>query len=321
MASHDILLESGTNEVEIIEFLLGDQSFSVNVAKVREIIPYNSKSITAMPDSYPSVVGMFILRDNTLPLIDLNYHLGVARKESDESQEHRVVLVCEFNDMVNGFLVDGVNQIHRCSWNEITPLSSYISKYKPSITSSITIDDRNILMVDLEHVLTDIYPKTRLVYHEEDDAEVSHDGIALRHVEREKVHIILAEDSPIVRASVKKITDEVGYTNINVYDNGQDAYDEVEGLAAKAKSEGMAITDYLGAVVTDIEMPRMDGLTVCRKIREDLGLANLPVLIFSSLVSEKATHKYESVGANGWVDKLKIEELIHILDKYCLAKK
>lgn len=321
--SSTILTESGTNEIEFVEFILGAQSFGINVAKVREIISYEPDNVTAVPETYHSVVGMFILRDSTLPLIDLKTHLGLEESkeamENDSGYQQKVVLVCEFNDMVNGFIVDGVNQIRRCSWEDILPLSSFISQYKPSITSSVTIDGNNILMVDLEHVLTDIYPETRLVYSEDKDPEHA-SNIEKRHREREKVHVILADDSPIVRASVKKITDEVGYTNISMHDNGLDAYNQVQELASIAASEGKDIQDYVNIVISDIEMPQMDGLTVTRKIKEDLGLKNLPVIIFSSLINEQMIAKCQHVGADGWANKLKVSDLVHILDKYCLDK-
>jgi two-component system chemotaxis response regulator CheV len=321
--SNSILTESGTNEVEFVEFILGGQSFAINVAKVREIIPYKPDNVTAVPDSYHSVVGMFILRDSTLPVIDLKAHLGLDKGkdegEGDSDYQRQVVLVCEFNDMVNGFIVDGVNQIRRCSWQDIIPLSSFISQYRPSITSSVTIEGNNIMMVDLEHVLTDIYPKTRLVYSEDKDPDHA-TNIERRHQEREKIHLILADDSPIVRASVKKITDEVGYTNISMHDNGLSAYKQVQEFSEKADREGKDILDYINIVITDIEMPQMDGLTVTKKIKEELGLDKLPVIIFSSLINDQMIDKCKSVGADGWANKLKVADLVHILDKYCLDK-
>jgi len=319
----NILTETGTNEVEFVEFILCDQSFGVNVAKVREIISYKPDNITSVPETYHSVMGMFILRDSTLPLIDLKAHLDLDDSkevaEGEAGYKQKVVLVCEFNDMVNGFLVDGVNQIRRCSWSDFVPLSPFISQYRPSITSSVTIDGANILLVDLEHVLTDIYPETRLVYSEEDDQKQT-GYTEQRRQEREKIHVILADDSPIVRASVKKITDEAGYTNISMHDNGLDAYNQVEEFAEKAVSEGTSVLDYVNIVISDIEMPQMDGLTVTKKIKDELGLKNLPVIIFSSLINEQMVEKCKGVGADDWVSKLKVADLVSALDKYCLGK-
>jgi len=317
MARREILLESGTNEVEIIEFLLGSQSFGVNVAKVREILQYSPNSVTAVPDTFHSVMGMFILREATVSLIDLMAHIGLKHERSET--DRKVVMVCEFNNMVNGFLVDGVVEIHRCSWSDITPISPFISQFGPSVTSSITINGRNILLLDLEHVITDIYPETKLIYSEEQDPEHAND-IVERHVDREHVRVILAEDSPIVRSSVKKITTEVGYTNITMFDNGMDAYLAVVEEAEKAEQEGKNILEYLHAVVSDIEMPQMDGLTLCRKVKEELGLKELPVIIFSSLVNDQMIQKCKSVNADAWSNKLEVADLIHLLDRFCLKK-
>ncbi len=318
MDRREILLESGTNEIEFVEFMLGAQSFGVNVAKVREILSYDPDGVTAVPVAYHTVMGMFILRDSTVPLIDLKLHMGTTSES--ENKDRKVILVCEFNDMVNGFLVDGVNQIHRCSWKDILPISQFISQYGPSINSSITINGNNVLMIDLEHVLSDIYPETRLVYQEEEEPAHASDAEA-RHQERENVSIVVAEDSPIVRSSIKNICDDVGYLNVRMFDNGLDAYNHVMELADRAKEENRSVTDLLAALVTDIEMPKMDGLTLCRNIKEDKSVSNLPVIVFSSLVNEQMITKCKTVGANGWANKLKIAELIHELDKHCLDLK
>jgi two-component system chemotaxis response regulator CheV len=310
-----ILTESGTNEVEIIEFFLGRQSFGINVSKVREIVSFDRKAVTAVPEAYHSVMGMLLLRDSTLPLVDLKKHIKIAKAGSEDFRQ--VVLVCEFNKMVNGFLVDGVRQIHRCSWGEITPLSPFLSFYKPGITSSITLDGNNILMIDLEHIMVDIYPETKLVYSEK-AVEAHTLDIAKRHHERAETHIIFAEDSPIVRQSVKKVTDQAGYVHISVFDNGLDTYHEIQKQAERAKKAGVGIGEYVTAILTDIEMPKMDGLTLCRKIKEDLRLTHLPVIIFSSLINDQMVLKCKSVGADGWADKLQVEELIHVLDKFCV---
>ncbi|MDH5509639.1 MAG: chemotaxis protein [Nitrospinota bacterium] len=310
-----ILTESGTNEVEIIEFMLGRQSFGINVAKVREIVSYDRSSVTAVPEAYHSVLGMLLLRENTLPLVDLKKHMSLPNYAAEDLRQ--VVLVCEFNKMVNGFLVDGVRQIHRCSWDQIIPLSPFLSYFKPGITSSITLDGQNVLMVDLEHIMVDIYPETKLVYSEEVVEDHNLD-IAKRHHEREETHLIFAEDSPIVRQSVKKVTMQAGYNKITVFDNGEDTYHEIQKLADKARARGVGIGEYVTAVLTDIEMPRMDGLTLCRRIKEDLRLTHLPVIMFSSLINDQMINKCKSVGADGWADKLQVEELIHVLDKFCV---
>ena len=144
----EMLLESGTNEMEIIEFYLSGQSFGINVQKLKEIIPYNVEQVTKIPDSSDSVLGTLLLRGATIPLIDLKMHLA-QRFDKTDGEVREVVLVCEFNGRTNGFMVDGVNQIHRVNWSEVQPMAPFIDQYSPRFTGSINIDGREILIVDL----------------------------------------------------------------------------------------------------------------------------------------------------------------------------
>ena len=125
MASKDsnqgILLETGTNEVEIIEFYLGGQSFGINVAKVKQIVQFEAKLLTEIPETHPAVLGTFLYRGSTSPLIDLNKALH--REKVTQDDERTLVLVSEFNNTVNSFQIDGINRIHRISWDQLQPLS------------------------------------------------------------------------------------------------------------------------------------------------------------------------------------------------------
>ncbi|MFW2331601.1 MAG: chemotaxis protein [Nitrospinota bacterium] len=310
--SSRILLESGTNELEILEFTLSGQSYGLNVAKVCEIMPYESTVVTAMPKLYQSILGMFVLRESTLPLIDLRIHLDL-KLDSDRSQE--VVMVCEFNDMTHGFLVDSVVQIHRCSWNDISPLSVYIVQYQPSITSSLSIDNKNILLIDLEYVLSDIYPNLQVsadtIVDEIDDSD---DKIQQRASKR----VVFADDSPIVRASIKSLAEAKGYSDIKYFDNGQDAFNYIKKISDTAQKENRELSDFIDIVVTDIEMPKMDGLTMCKNIKEDPDISNLPVVIFSSLVNDSMIERCKSVRADDYASKANLQELINLLDRELL---
>ncbi|MCF6179964.1 MAG: chemotaxis protein CheW, partial [Geopsychrobacter sp.] len=160
----EILLESGTNEMEIIEFYLGEQSFGINVQKLKEIIPFDIEQVTAIPDSAESVLGTLLLRGSTIPLVDLKRHLGQRYSKSSAEEVREVVLVCEFNGRTNGFMVDGVNQIHRVSWDQVQPMAQFIDQYRPRFTGSINLDGREILIVDLEHIVAEFDPESALDY-------------------------------------------------------------------------------------------------------------------------------------------------------------
>ncbi|MHB1398142.1 MAG: chemotaxis protein CheW [Trichloromonadaceae bacterium] len=310
----EILLESGTNEMEIMEFFLGSQSFGINVHKLREIIPYEEEKTTTLPDSLPSVLGLFMVRGKTIPLISLGTHL--QRRESTESPSggRQVVLVCEFNNQVNGFLVDGVNQIHRVCWKDVQPMSSYLENYRPRFTGSIHIDQREILVVDLEHIVSEVDPEMGMAY----DAPTPGVGQADLLARRGAVHLMVAEDSSLIRSGILKVLTGSGYSHVSSFVDGEECFQAIRALKHKAQQSGAPIRDYLQLVISDIEMPKMDGLTLCRRVKEELELTDVRVLIFSSLVNEQMALKCASVGADGCITKPQIPELVNLIDGFCL---
>lgn len=310
----EILLESGTNEMEIMEFFLGSQSFGINVHKLREIIPYEEEKTTTLPDSLPSVLGLFMVRGKTIPLISLGTHL--QRREAMEAAPgaRRVVLVCEFNDRVNGFLVDGVNQIHRVCWKDVQPMSTYLENYRPRFTGSIQIDQREILIVDLEHIISEVDPEMGMAYEPTLPGADQGDIVARRG----EIHLMVAEDSTLIRTGILKVLTGSGYTRVSTFVDGEECYQSIRSLKKLAQQAGEPIRNRLQLVISDIEMPKMDGLTLCRKIKEELGLSEVRVLIFSSLVNEQMALKCESVGADGCITKPQIPELVKLIDGFCL---
>ncbi|MDY0270402.1 chemotaxis protein CheW [Trichloromonas sp.] len=313
-----ILLESGTNEIELIEFYLGSQSFGINVHKLREIIPYDEAKTTILPESQPSVVGTFLVRGNTIPLIDLNIHLRRDASGAEPTAGRRVVLVCEFNRCVNGFLVDGVNQIHRISWKNIQPLSTFIGRYKPRFTGSFAIDGREILIVDLEHIVAELDPEAGLSYHAPETVPVSAPtGLSLEE-RRGQCRLFMAEDSTIIRDSILRILHASGYTQVCAFVDGEACYDEI--LARKKNlKKGVADQEQLfDLLISDIEMPKLDGLTLCRRIKEDPLLSHIPVIMFSSLITEQMVTHCQQVGADGYISKPQISELVAMVDDFLL---
>ncbi|MBI4664810.1 MAG: chemotaxis protein CheV [Nitrospinae bacterium] len=308
MNGQEILLESGTNEFEIVEFFVGSQSYGVNVAKVREIIQYDGKSITPIPEHHPAMLGLYYLRNETFPLIDL---ASILKNEHVSNSDRRVILVCEFNTLVNGFLVDGVRQIHRCSWESVKPVANFVSQYRPMITSTVHFEDRQILILDLEHIISTIYPQSAVTYDE--------DNLPASSLRREEAQIIVAEDSPLIRDAVIKILKKVGYTNLTVFTNGKDAFAKVMEIKEEAESQRVPIKKFISGILTDIEMPQMDGLTLCRKVKMDAGI-DLPVIMFSSMINEQMAMKCREVGANAYTTKPQTSQLIELIDQYFLNK-
>jgi two-component system, chemotaxis family, chemotaxis protein CheV len=314
MANHskqEILLETGTNEMEIIEFYLGTQSFGINVQKLKEIIPFDEEAVTTIPDSEKAMLGTLLLRGSTIPLIDLKSHIG--KRISKDAEEYRhVVLVCEFNNRTNGFKVDGVNQIHRVSWENVQPMAGFIDKYRPRFTGSINIEGREILIMDLEHIVSEFDPESALDYDAEIDSEHSQ---TLLPQTRKTMKLMMAEDSSLIRAGIERVLKASNYSNLQVFVDGEDCYREIMQLKSEVVEAGGSILDYLNLLITDIEMPKMDGLTLCRKIKEDPILKEIKVVLFSSLINEQMSHKCDLVGADGYATKPQIPYLVQMMDK------
>lgn len=311
MDKQEILLESGTNEVEIIEFYLGSQSFGINVHKLREIVPYEAEAVTTLPESGLSMKGMLLLRGKTVPLIDLGRHL---RKREETVDGRKVVLVCEFNREVNSFLVDGVNQIHRISWKDVKPLDEFFTPYKPRFTGCITVDGREVMIVDLEHVITEIFPEQTILSDADPVAAVDD----FKRGSRQEVRILIAEDSTIIRNQMVSILKNAGYTQVTTFINGEECFNGLQLLKAEAAQKGQDLRAHADLLISDIEMPSLDGLTLCKRIKSDPMLKNLPVLMFSSLINEQLAHKCDEVGADGHISKPQIHALVRMIDDYCL---
>ncbi len=304
----DILLESGTNEVEILEFFVQGQGMGINVAKISQIIPFNPSELTKIPDESPAILGSLLWQGKTISLIDLNESLK-RKSKSTETCEQKIVLVTEFNNVVNGFLCDGVNRIHRIGWDSLDPLSGFLEKHSSMVTGSVHLEGRDILMVDFEYIISELYPETRMGFGDghEDQSEIM--------PSREKMKIVFAEDSPFIRTTIIDLLKKAGYSKISSHENGEDALRYIQGATRKAKEAGRDISEYLNLVVSDIEMPQMDGLTLCKNIKAGLGLKKVPVIIFSSLINEQMIQKCREVEANGYTTKPQINELVRLLDE------
>lgn len=311
MAKQEILLESGTNEVEMAELLLGSQSFGVNVAKIKEFVQYDRLTITKPPGRHPSMQGVFLLRDKTVPLIDLGAYLNMKIENRISRQ---IVMVTEFNTMIQGFLVDAINRIHRVSWKNIHPLRGVLQTYPLPVTGSVNIEGTEILILDLERIVAEIFPASSFCATDTEQKLTETTRIETRKLSK----LILAEDSSTIRNHIIRSLSPAGYTQVTTFENGLDAYNAIVTLKERVESEGRKITDFLNLAILDIEMPQMDGLTLCKKIKTELGLSYIPVIIFSSLINEQMAEKCKKMGADGYVTKPSISQLVDLIDKFCI---
>lgn len=296
----NILLESGTNEFELVEFLVGDVHYGINVAKVREIV--KPLKVTKMPETHPCVDGVIELRGRIMPLVNLGKRIGAENFEDREKH----IIICEFNQTFVGFLVNSVARIHRISWNDLESVPE--STNAEIVTGIIKMADKLIVLLDFERILAEVSPDTSKKLNfvpELIDAEVQR---------RATKTIILAEDSKLLRGLLEGTLHTAGYTNLLVYENGKAAWDKLAELAAGDEP----IEQFVQLVITDIEMPQMDGHHLLKRIKEDIKLRSLPVIIFSSLINEEMRRKGQGLGAASQITKPEIETLIAEIDKLIL---
>ena len=324
----DILLETGTNELEIAEFEIyskpqtvsksddGDagvnsdekdiHSYGINVAKIREII--TMPTMIKMPGSDEKIVGVFNLREKIIPLIDLSAWMNY---NSDVDYSKCNVVVTEFNQSNFGFIINSVNRIHRVSWTKILS-SSNINKDSNSssancITGIVNFEDRIMMMLDFERIVADINPEMSLsVLSDKDTLE------EFNSKDFSGKKVLVAEDSDIVRDLFVDILEKAGFEVIEA-SNGKIASEYIDAVLESATQSGKSIKDFLQVVITDIEMPQMDGHSLCKKIKESDDLNSLPVILFSSLIYEEMRKKGELIGADAQISKPDIGNLVNII--------
>lgn len=293
-----ILLENGTNELEVLEFKLDGNAYGINVAKIKEIINY--MEVTPVPNAHPSIEGIFMPRDTMITAIDLKNCL-----QRGESKPGGLFIVTNFNKLDIAFHVDSVIGIHRVSWGDIIKPGSTVSTSEDGVsTGIIKFDDRLIIILDFEKIVTDINPETGLKV-----ADIEELGV--RH--RIDVPILIAEDSPLLNKLIVDSLHKAGYANLIHTENGQQAYDVIQ----ECKKEG-TLKDHVQCIITDIEMPIMDGHRLTKLVKSDDETKDIPVVIFSSLVNEEMKRKGEALGANAQLSKPEIGNLVRVVDKLVL---
>ena len=302
----NILLESGTNEVEILEFYIDEEayrgSYGVNVAKVLEIIPLPEKIVRPPNARAGFVAGIFNHRNKLVTMLDLAVWLGKGRTDKASPK----VLITEFNNVVTGFLVSGVNRIHRVTWGDIKPLDGYMEDLSDTITGVIKLENRIVFLLDLEKAISDLDPEMAVSGAPSVMDSVDNEGTY------EPIRILHVDDSAVIRRTVKQRLEENHLFTVQSIENGDQAWAQMVELKEKSREAGTALTEYIEAVLSDIEMPGMDGYHFCKRIKDDADLKNIPVILFSSLINEKLLHKGEAVGADGQFTKpdLKLMQFI-----------
>ncbi|KHE67523.1 chemotaxis protein [Halobacillus sp. BBL2006] len=295
-----ILLESGTNELGVVEFGVGRNRFGINVIKVKEIL--NPQPITKIPQSHPSVEGIIEIRGEVVPVVDIAHALGFDPSAQPEQDKF---ILSIFNQTKIVFHVHTVTQIHRISWEQIEKPQKLYQGLDTQITGVIKMDDSMMLLLDFEKVVADINPETSM-----DPAQLKELG----ERERSDKRLLIVEDSSLLRALLQETLEEAGYHQTVLFENGKEAYDHLQTLL----DQGKEIEQEFQLLITDIEMPRMDGHHLTKLIKEDHSLSKLPIIIFSSLITDDLRHKGEVVGADAQVSKPEIVELVRWIDHHIL---
>jgi len=294
----NILLETGTNELEILEFVISGNSYGINVAKITELM--QAQEVQEMPLAHPCVEGIFQPRSEVYTIVDLARYLGLG--VSDDPAKD-IFVITNFNQMNIAFHVHAVESIFRISWNDIEKPDSIIYGGDEGVVTGIAkVNDRIISILDFEKITFDISPNT---------------GIDLNTVQaysgtdRENIPIVVAEDSALLRKMLTEALHTSGYNNLVILNNGEEAYEHI----TRIKELGLPnITSRVACLITDIEMPRMDGHRLTKLIKTDPDLLEIPVIIFSSLIDENMQKKGVEVGADAQLSKPEIANLVGLVD-------
>ncbi len=299
MSSHaDILLESGTNELDILEFTLDGKQFGINVSKVQEIM--KASPVNPMQKAHPDIEGVFKPRDVVITVVDLAHHLHLAPSKNPDLD---IFIITNFSQETYAFHVHEVVGINRISWNNLQKPDEIIYGGEDGVATAIAeYGGRLITILDFEKIISEISPSV---------------GIQLDELEKLGTRaanikpVLMVEDSMLLSRMVVEGLERSGYQNIIKAKNGQEAWDFLQNVAATPDP----VSDHVACVITDIEMPLMDGHHLIKRIRDNPRLKSLPVVIFSSLINEQLIEKGKELGATGQFAKPHIADLVRFVDK------
>jgi two-component system chemotaxis response regulator CheV len=297
---------AGTNKLEILLFTLGTdartgrhETFGINVFKVREVM--RTPPITAAPDMPEAVKGMVSLRGALVPVVDLAEYAGI-RPDSPRD----IMIVTEYNGHTQGFLVEAVDTILRLDWAQMrVPPAMLISSHLGGLVTAITElpDGRLVMMLDVERVLSET---TKI------DDEFLFTNI--KPLGLEGVTVLFADDSSVARSQIERTMNALGIRSISTV-NGRMAWDELRKLADHADASGKKVADLVQLILTDVEMPEMDGYILTKNIKSDPRFSGIPVIMHSSLSSMSNQQLGKSVGIDEYVSKFEPQRLAETLTR------
>ncbi|MCI9105813.1 MAG: chemotaxis protein CheV [Lachnospiraceae bacterium] len=292
-----ILLESGTNEIEIMKFTIQGEFYGINVAKVKEIMM--AAKVKVMPHAHPAVEGIFKPRDTLITVIDLGYYL------TDERLEHQsrdLFIVTNFNKMTVAFRVQSIEGISRISWNDIQKPDKTLTHGEEGVATGIAQCGKELVTIlDFEKIVAEIAPETTIQLSEVD--QMGDRPICTKP-------LVIAEDSILLQKMIDEALERAGFTNVKNFNNGQEAWDYLHSISGDSD-----LYEKVNLIITDIEMPKMDGHRLTKLVKDDSRLKLLPVVIFSSLIDDQMRIKGEQLGADEQLTKPEIGNLVHVIDR------
>lgn len=298
---------AGANRLEVLLFNLGEDEttgrneiFGINVFKVREVM--HIPEITHAPNMPNAVEGIVSLRGTMVPVINLPRFCGVQTAQKPE-----ILMITEYNKQVQGFLVHSVDTIERLDWNIVKAPPAMLATQMGGLVTAVAelTEKRLVMIMDVEKVLAE----TASFY----DDESIYDGIRTRSHEN-NITILFADDSVVARGQIKRTLERMGVKHISAH-NGAEAWQKLNEIAERAEATGCPITDEIRLILTDVEMPEMDGYVLTRKIKDDPRFCDIPVVMHSSLTTEANQTLGRGVGADAYVPKFQPLELATTLDK------
>ncbi len=294
----DKIIEPGSNEIEIMRFIIGGNTYGINVAKVKEIML--CQPVQSMPHVHFAVEGIFKPREMVLTVIDLPSFLS---QNAVEKSEKDLFIVTSFNNLSIAFRVHSVEGISRISWQDIHSPDATVASSSGAILTGITqIGDDIISILDFEKIVMDIAPETGIQVGEVE---------TLGERDKSTVPIWVAEDSTLLTQLIRTSLEKAKYENVTMFANGAELWNSLKEIKGKENWR-----EYVKIIITDLEMPEMDGHMLIKLIKEDADFKEMPVIIFSSLISEQMRIKGKQVGADEQLSKPEIGKLVGIIDKF-----